>query len=713
MSNSLIPSPAEPGQYGPPFAEEFTPPQSKFRWSKYLTALRSFWWIPTLTLLVGVSGAVVHFFKMPPLYISTAALWEGEKLRLPDGASFSEDSQNFLGTQSELLKSENLRSKALKILESARTVEIPKDPLDEPAEVKIRVSQAPKSTVFWVEATGANPAFTPAYLDALIQVYLEYKQQARQETTLGTLNSLSKQVREQAQKLRLDQEAFAEFQRTNDLGAFEQDKAAAVGYLSKLKGQLSDYELERSLLDAALLERSIGPGDGTNALSLGSQLNPGARGTAEGDSGMASRKQIELLKMEREHLSRNLRPQHPKIAKLDEEIERAQKQLEIYSQQTQQQISVARQALEIKIAGVKVQIDEWESRLVEANARVSSADVLRQELDRGRDYYRRLVNLLDNVDIGRNTDRDTLTVLQPASPAKRSFKAALNVLLASLVLGAGCGLGLVWLVAVRDDRFSTIMEVTENLGDAVVGQVPELPQPKKGQPLALLEQNDDRHIYAESYRSLRSALLFLAAEGDRPKVLLVTSAVPNEGKSTIATNLARSLALGGSRVLLVDGDLRKGHLHQLLELECKPGLSEALQQPESLEKLIQTNSLANFHFLSRGSVPANPGDLILNSAFDEMLGRLREQFDYVVIDSSPVFAADDASTLAPKVDGTLFVVRSQFSRTKAVREAMDLLLRRQARVLGVVLNRTDASARSYYYYKYSDYYRQDAATAAH
>ena len=211
-------------------------------------------------------------------------------------------------------------------------------------------------------------------------------------------------------------------------------------------------------------------------------------------------------------------------------------------------------------------------------------------------------------------------------------------------------------------------------------------------------------MYAESYRNLRSALLYLSIEGRRPKVLLITSAVPNEGKSTIATNLARALALGGSKVLLVDGDLRKGRIHELLNLPSKPGWSDLLRQPDDPEKFIQATDLPNFSFLSRGSLARNPGDLFLSPAVDQLLARFREQYDYVVMDSSPVFAADDTATLAPKADGTLFVVRSRFSHARVVREALELLFQRQAGVLGLILNRSDSSARSYYFYKYAEYY---------
>ncbi len=147
----------------------------------------------------------------------------------------------------------------------------------------------------------------------------------------------------------------------------------------------------------------------------------------------------------------------------------------------------------------------------------------------------------------------------------------------AIVGGLAAGLGIVFLIAIRDDRFTYITEVNATLGDAVVGLLPEVTDDGKT-VMPLLALNDPRHMYAESYRSLRSALLFLPTEGERPKVLLISSAMPGEGKSTVAANLARTLALSGSRVLLVDADLRKGHLHHLLGLQREPGLVELLNQ---------------------------------------------------------------------------------------------------------------------------------------
>ena len=296
--------------------------------------------------------------------------------------------------------------------------------------------------------------------------------------------------------------------------------------------------------------------------------------------------------------------------------------------------------------------------------------------------------------------------MEPASPSQRSYSHELIAVALALMGGLTVGLGIVLLIALRDGGFASVSEVNAALGNSVVGLLPEMTSKNEDAPL-LLEPNDARYMYAESYRSLRSALLYFTMGGERPQVVLITSAIPNEGKSTIAANLARMLALGGSRVLLVDTDLRKGRLHKLLGLQSEPGLVELLRRPDSLDSIIQKDSVENFAFLSRGNGVGHTSDLFLGQAFDQVLARMRQQFDFVLLDSSPVFAADDASTLAPKTDGTLFVVRSNFSSARQVRESLELLRQRHSKILGVVFNRADTSARSYNYYKYAAYHEAD------
>jgi capsular exopolysaccharide synthesis family protein len=662
--------------------------------------------VPVLTLTLALGAAIVYFLLAPPTFVSSAAMWETEKMRLPEGALFTEDPQNYLGTQTELLRSGRMRQLTLARLQAAGTNTVPLGKDGKPLGVKLKVTQAPRSSVFVVEASSSDPAYTQAYLDSLMNEYLEYKKNIRKVVSGDTLASISEQVLRLERDLKADQDALTTFEQSNNLAILQEEGTIAGGYLARLKTQLSDYQLESQLLEATALEQDMTGAGTTNFAgslvdSLREQNSAPSAATVERQSAF---EQVELLRIEREKLSKFLRPKHPKIVKLDADIERAQKLLEIYRNQNRGQLATTRQALKMRADSVQASIKEWEVKVVDANARIGEAEHLKLNVSRTQGVYDRLVGLLQNVDISRNIDQETLTILESASPAERSYIQDLVALALAIFGGLALGGGIIALIAVRDDRFTSVIEVNAALGDAVVGLLPEVTQ--KGEvTMSLLELNDPRFMYAESYRNLRSALLFLPMEGERPKVLLITSAVPNEGKSTIAANLARTLVLGGSRVLLVDADLRKGRLHEMMGMQCEPGLFELLHQPDNLDGVIQRNSLQNFAFLSRGKALGHSSDLFLGQAFDQILARLRQQFDYVLIDSSPVFAADDATTLAPKVDGTLFVLRSNFSSARQVREALDLLRQRQAKVIGLVFNRADASARSYYYYKYAEYYR--------
>jgi capsular exopolysaccharide synthesis family protein len=421
-------------------------------------------------------------------------------------------------------------------------------------------------------------------------------------------------------------------------------------------------------------------------------------------------KQLDLLTMQRAELSVNLREQHPKIQQLDADILRTRKELDIFCRQSREQLAASVATTREKITNVQVAIKDWEALVVDANTRMAEAERLKNLVARSQADYDRLAALAQNFRISRDFDQETLAILEHASPASRSTGATKRLLGSAVISGLLLGLGCIALLTIRDEKFGSMSEVKAKLGDHVIAQVPEWPEPNGKR--CLPANGELAPMYAESYRSLRSALLFLTEKASQPRTMLITSALPNEGKSTIAANLAHTLAQGGARVLLVDADLRRGTLHELLNLKSTPGLTHLLNHPADTDKIIQTNSLPNLSFIACGSRMANPGDQLLGETLDELLTLWRKTYDYVLIDSCPVFAADDAAMLAAKVDGTLMVVRSRFSDARQVREAVDILCQRRANILGVVFNRANASSRSYHRYKYADYYAATDTAAA-
>lgn len=698
---------------------------------KLWLATKRFWWVPILTLILGSAAGAVFFWKAPPIYVSEAKMHEPVRVRLPEGGLFTEDLQNFVGTQSALLQAGPIRDLAIERMRNSGQ-EIRRGPDGQPEEIEVKLTTIPRSAVFIIRATGKDARYTQAYLNALMESYLEFKRTMRKLASSETLTSITEQLQRAERDLNQAQDAFAVFQKTNNMAILQEEGTIAGGYLARLRTQLADLELEEQILRAgypdlvaAALQTEAPSGvsaeireataDASGAVSqmvgAGSSTNVFSFYGAMPEDLQVAMRERDLLLAQQERLGRNLRPKHPRMVKISEDLKRLDGIIQVHRRQNQQYVGSSLQALLLKTQSVRESITNWESKVVEANTRISEADQLRLTVQRRQAAFERLNLLVQNVGISRNIEQDTMAVLEPAEPSERSYRMALIIAAAAAVSGLLFGLAILALVAFRDDRFDSHAELNDNLGGGIVGHLPEVKKLPKGQRMPLLEANDNRYMFAEAYRSLRSALLFLRTEGHRPKAILVTSALPGEGKSTVATNLARALAFGGARVILVDADLRKGALHEAFKVAKDPGLAEVLLEPELLGEAVRKADVPGLFLLPRGRAKGNPGDLLLGGAFDRVLELLRGQYDHVVFDSSPLFAADDSATIAPKLDGTVFVVRRGYSRAGIVREALDTLYQRQARILGVVFNRADTTSGSYHYYKYAEYYHSEEKEA--
>jgi capsular exopolysaccharide synthesis family protein len=255
-----------------------------------------------------------------------------------------------------------------------------------------------------------------------------------------------------------------------------------------------------------------------------------------------------------------------------------------------------------------------------------------------------------------------------------------------------------------DDRVSSFADLQDIFDEAVLAQVPRESILNPNGKLDLIHLQDDRHAFAEAYRNLRSSLLYMGEDGKTPKLLLVTSSIPSEGKSVTVANLGITLAESGARVLLVDGDLRKGTLHEYFGKQAAPGLTEVLASEVDWKAAAQLTHVPNLSVITRGRTSRNPSELFLATLTKNLLVELNSNYDVVLLDSAPVMAADDVATLAPLVDGVIFIVRANFTSARVARAALDLLYQRRVNILGLTLNAVAADSSEYYYYKYKSYY---------
>jgi len=229
----------------------------------------------------------------------------------------------------------------------------------------------------------------------------------------------------------------------------------------------------------------------------------------------------------------------------------------------------------------------------------------------------------------------------------------------------------------------------------------------------LVTQSRPQSQMAESYRALRTSLL-LTSLGGPPKVILVTSALPQEGKTTTSINTAIVLAQKGTRVLLIDADLRRPSIHKTLGMGPKTGLSNVLTGNATLQQAVaRSNILPALFVLTAGTPPPNPAELLASSNMRDILAELREQYDHIIVDTPPTLSVTDAVVMSTRADAVVLVIRSGQTTKQALRRARDLLMQVNARVAGVLLNAVDLTSPDYYYYyeyqgKYGHrYYQED------
>ncbi len=220
----------------------------------------------------------------------------------------------------------------------------------------------------------------------------------------------------------------------------------------------------------------------------------------------------------------------------------------------------------------------------------------------------------------------------------------------------------------------------------------------------LITHHDPKSPVAEAFRTLRTNIQF-ASPDQEIKTVLITSAGPSEGKSTINANLAITMAQAGQNVILVDADMRRPTQHKIFELTQAPGLTNILMKREGLDGGIKKTPIENLSIITSGPVPPNPSELLGSKAFKDLMGELKERADMIIFDVPPVGAVTDAQVIAPQMDGVFLLINAGVANRELVKGAKSLLEKVGANILGAILNNVSSKDGYGYYYYY--YYQDD------
>ncbi|HEY7751157.1 MAG TPA: polysaccharide biosynthesis tyrosine autokinase [Ignavibacteriaceae bacterium] len=290
----------------------------------------------------------------------------------------------------------------------------------------------------------------------------------------------------------------------------------------------------------------------------------------------------------------------------------------------------------------------------------------------------------------------------PSSPAKPN---RLLIIIVGFVLGAGLAVGFVFVKNYFDDTVKTPDDI-EKKNVNVLAWVPNI------EGLSLNGQSEfsfvvhrrPESIPSEAFRALRTRIQFSRIRKESLKTILVTSSAPQEGKTTIAINLAGSFAQSQKRTLLIDCDLRKPAMHKIFKADRVPGLIDHLTGNAELKDVIKKSEIPNLEFITSGTIPPNPAEMLDSKEMRMFLNDLRKSYDLIVIDSPPIIAVADSEILSSMVDGTVLIVSADTTEIELMRRSVELLMRENTQFLGAVLNNFSYKSGYGSYYKYYYYY---------
>jgi capsular exopolysaccharide synthesis family protein len=673
------------------------------RLHRYKNVVRRLWWALPLTIVLALGVQLYRLWQAPPAYVSVGRMIVSIKIQIPAGSVYTEELSNFLGTQVALMRSSTVQNRALVRLRALKRELAPPDQPPPPVDLQITVS--PKTTIFNLQAIGSNREFTSVYLDACMEEYINLKKEMRASTSETTLAGITDQLIALERDLKRYEDDLLQFQASNSVVFLQEQGNSAGSFLAQRHQQLASLKTESQLLNMLDLDQNL------ERQQKGGLLSTTGNGDVPANSVnflhsdyLKAKQEIQLRKAELQEWSEYLRPKHPRMMALAEEISRREKLLEIFRQQNVEQLDNRRNSINLQIQNLEREIKEWETKSLEVSKRMAEYERIRANKQRVQSLQDRLLATMQTLGVDKDINPETVTVLERASPAREARASAAKTLIIAGLIGLLVGVGILLAVDRLDDRPTSFTELQEEFDEPILGQIPLEATHGQNNGSGLLRADDDRHAFMEAYRNLRSSLLYMATQGKRPKTILVTSAVPGDGKSMTASNLAITIAHSGSRVLLIDADLRKGLLHRSFNLTSTPGLTEVLTGQAELAQIIQPTSTPNLSLLPRGNTSRNPGEMFLNQTTVSLLKRLASQFDYVIVDTAPVMAADDVASLSPNVEGVVFVIRAACTSARVARAALDVLYQREVEVLGLVFNAVESNASDYYYYRYKDYY---------
>ncbi len=698
--------------------------------------LRRYWeillkrkWVILLVFLGAVSVVSVVTLRQKKIYSASASmiiesttpqvLGEGVRDAVDLGTGQYWYSKEFYETQYKVIRSRAIAQKVVEQLGLNRDLaflgldKLPPElqakaleKVDAAAMVQGRILVEPvkDSRIVNVRIEDTDPERAAILANAVANAYMQANLERRVEGTKDAAEWLQDQLSDLKTKLATSELALFNFRKENDLiyATLENKQTISSQKLLAINDTLTKVRTRRAELDAKVkaIKAARDSGDIQRIMQLGVVATNGFINQLKLNYASASNEVADLAE--------RYGPEHPKMRAAAEKLRNA------------------KQSLTNEIDAILgASLGEYDELVqTDKNLQAMLEDVKRESFENNKkeiDYKRlardeentsRLHDLvlkrMKELDLSALLKVNNVRILDAAKPSLAPIKPNVRTNLSlAAVLGLIAGIALAYLIEYQDRSIKGHPDV-EALGINFLGLIPSIPGGDPAHPMLrdLYIEKQPKSSVAECCRTIRTNLLFLSPDKP-PRTMLVTSAGPQEGKTTTLINMGITLAHGGNRVLLVDTDMRRPRLHRSFGVSNEKGISNLIVGEGSLEDCVKTTEVPGLFVLPSGPVPPNPAELLHTDRFKELSAKLCERYDRVIFDSPPVGAVTDPLVLANHVDGTLLVVKMFRTDKDVADRAVKSLRDANARLMGAILNDVDIDMRQYflgYYYSYGRYY---------
>ena len=573
----------------------------------------------------------------------------------------------------------------------------------------VKVQQVPDTSLIEIKYSDPNSSLAADIANAITATFIEQNVKSRYNSTMQAADWLSKQLADLQIKMESSQAKLVQYQKEHDIVGTDDKQNLTTEKLDELNKELTGAQADRIQKEALY--------------QIATSNNPATLTAVLQDPILtALRQQQTQLQAQFALLSTEFGPGYPKVIEIKNQLDQIDRS---YNEQAQNTVSRIRNDYQTAMSRERMlqsALTEQTGVADQLNENAIEYKVLKQEADSNRQLYDGLLQQLKEAGLAAGLDSSNVRVVDrarvPLHPVTPNIPRNLEfALLIGLIGGVAIALGLEALdTTVRTPEQAESISGLPTIGviplqSAVDGAVTSITRahllkktPRNNtDPRPLISYLEPKSNIAEAYRTLRTSIL-LSSVAHPPRSILVTSSVPQDGKTMTCLNVAIVLAQQGKRILLVDADMRHPCVHTAFELKGQVGLSNVLTGGAKISDAIHATVQPNLFIMPAGLVPPHPSELLSSSLMHDLLMKWREEYDHVIVDSPPVISVTDAVILSVQTDAVLLIIRSGQTTAAHVRRTRNLLQSVKANVLGVVVNAADLASPDYYYYYYRSKY---------